>query len=386
MQKFLKENMDFVILALLAAFSSLLFWGLMAVGAGQVLGLPETNLLTVAANYDGPNYMVIAKCGYQPECIRSSFSLPLPLEYYPAHWPGYPLLIRVFDLFLPGPLAMLAVTFLGSLFFLWFFWRLAGDIWGKKRAFWLCLVALFLPGRFFVLRMVGAPETWFLASVVASVYYFRREKFGLAALWAIWAQALKSPGILLFASYGIWALVRVWKEGGKEKIRAGKKLILKMWPLLLAPLTIVLVFGLYAWQTGNFWAYFSSGDNFHLYPLPFLTFISTKSWINGIWLEDIVWIYLVMGTAVSVLRKKFKDDILFIFPAFFLAITLFVGHRDIARYVAPVYPFAILAFGKTLTRKSWRPIFWLILPAIFIYAFNFVAGNTAPVADWTPYL
>jgi hypothetical protein len=62
-----------------------------------------------------------------------------------------------------------------------------------------------------------------------------------------------------------------------------------------------------------------------------------------------------------------------------------VAHRDISRYLAPVYPFLFIAYGKMLSSKPAKTIFIILLPAIFLYALNFIIGNTAPIADWTPY-
>jgi len=152
------------------------------------------------------------------------------------------------------------------------------------------------------------------------------------------------------------------------------------------PITVVLIFYLYYLQTGNFWAYFHSGDNFHLNFLPYLVFVSTKSWINTIWLEDIVYIFLFAIYGVYRLVKKYKFDITAVYPLVFTLATLLVAHRDISRYIAPVYPFMLLAYKKFFTKHPVKIILILLIPAIVLYAINFVWGNTAPISDWTNYL
>jgi hypothetical protein len=152
------------------------------------------------------------------------------------------------------------------------------------------------------------------------------------------------------------------------------------------PLTVLGIFYFYKLETGDFWAYFHSGDNFHLNKLPYLVFISTKSWINTIWLEDVVYIYLLALYGVYRLIKKYKFDIITIYPVVFTFATLLVAHRDISRYIAPVYPFLFLAYKKPLTKTSFKIVFLLLLPAIVLYAINFVVGNVAPIANWAPYL
>jgi hypothetical protein len=193
-------------------------------------------------------------------------------------------------------------------------------------------------------------------------------------------MAFKTPAILLLASYGIVA-IKDWID-----IRKFLPVFKKYFPYILVPITVVLIFYLYYLQTGNFWAYFHSGDNFHLNFLPYLVFVSTKSWINTIWLEDIVYIFLLAIYGVYRLVKKYKFDITAVYPLVFTLATLLVAHRDISRYIAPVYPFMLLAYKKFFTKHPVKIILILLIPAIVLYAINFVWGNTAPISDWTNYL
>jgi hypothetical protein len=332
------------------------------------------------ANYDGPNYLVVAKCFYNFECIRHTFSLPQPVQYYPAHLPGYPLLIRIFDLFIPGPWAMLIVTLLGSVFLTLISYHLFRMFLAADSSRWLALLLLVFPTRLLVLRHIGAPETWFLASTLASIYFFRNHRFVLSALFAALAQSLKSPGVLLLAAYALIAAHQLYQTRNIIAI------IKRYFVFLLVPLTIVIIFSFYQYTIGDFWAYFHSGDNFHLSFFPYSVFLSFRSWINTIWLEDIVYIFLLAFLALKQLYLKYKFDIVFIYPLIFTLASIFVAHRDISRYIAPVYPFVFLAFAPYLTRKSSKVVFLLLLPAFLLYAINFIVGNTTPIADWTPYL
>ncbi len=367
-------------LIILTVLSSLLFWLCFYLNIPGKIGFNDVSLETVFSNYDGPNYMVIAKCGYIKDCIGPNFSLPLPLEYYPAHFPGFPILIKFFNNFTTGPKAMLFSTLLGSIFLSLILFEFFQLFLKQKKAFWLTLLFLFFPARFFVLRSVGAPETWFLASLIASIFFFKKDKIWLSAIFAAVAQAFKTPAALLTLSYAVMAIYELIKTKKLDLI------IKKYYPYLLTPITILAIFYLYSLQTGNFLAYFQSGDNFHLNFLPYLVFISTKSWINTIWLEDIIYIFFIAVYGVYRLIKKYKFDIVAIFPLVFLLATLLVAHRDISRYIAPVYPFLLLAFQKFLNKKSVKIIFLLLLPAIVLYGINFVCGNVAPISDWTNYL
>lgn len=370
----------YLTLILITVFSSLLFWFLFYKNIPEKIGFGNVSLETVFANYDGPNYMVISKCGYDKNCIGSHFSLPQPLEYYPAHLPGFPLLIKFFNLFTTGPKAMLLSTLLGSIFLTLIFYEFLKLFIKEKKAFWLSVLFIFFPARFFVLRQIGAPETWFLAATITSIFCFKKHKYFLAAVFAAFAQVFKSPGILLGFSYLILAIYELFKTKNFGLV------FKKYFSFILIPLTVLATFYFYKMQTGNFWAYFQSGDNFHLNNLPYLVFISTRSWINTIWLEDVVYIYLLGFYGIYLLIKKYKFNIISVFPTVFFLATLFVAHRDISRYIALVYPFLFLAFQKILNKKSVKIIFLIMIPAIIFYAVNFVVGNVAPIADWTPYL
>jgi hypothetical protein len=370
-----------ITLIIVTVITSVLFWNIFYLKITPLLGFPKSTLETVFANYDGPNYMAISKCGYLKNCLGSSFSLPLPNEYYPAHLPGYPLIIKFFDLFTTGPKAMLLATLLGSVFLSVASFKFFRLFLKPKKAFWLALVLLFLPARLFVIRQIGAPESWFLGSILASVFFFKKKNYLVSALFAASAQLFKSPGILLFGAYFLLAGYELF-----FKKRNLKNLIKKYIFYLFVPVAILGIFYLYYLQTGDFWAYFNSGDNFHLTLLPYQIFISTRSWINTIWLEDVIYILVIAYLGLYFLFKKRKINIVTIFPAVYLLATIFVAHRDISRYIAPVYPFLFLAFQKVLTKKYFKIIFLIILPAVFLYGINFVIGNTAPIADWTPYL
>jgi len=329
----------------------------------------------IFANYDGPNYIIIAKCWYNKACIGKHFSLPLPLEYYPAHFPGYPALIAVFNRLVAGWWAMLIANLAGTLAMVTAFYKLLKNL--KVRSpLWLAAILIFLPARMLTLHSVGAPESWFIAFLLFSILSFRKKNYLLAGISLALAQITKTPAILLFAAFCLQTLI---------VSRLQIKEWLKKWPLLLGPLSILPIFLLFKQQTGDFLAYFHSGDNFHLVFPPFQSFISSRSWLGDFWLEDIVYIYLIGGLAALYLIKKYKKDIVAVFFVVFYIATLFIAHRDISRYSSPLYPFWIIAFAPFLKTKEFKIAFLIILPAVFLYAINFIAYNTAPIADWTPY-
>jgi hypothetical protein len=352
---------------------------------------------TLFQNYDGPNYIVVAKSWYDQTFIARSFSLPIPLEYYPAHLPGYPISISLLSLLFPGPWAMLYSTLLFSLLATISFYLFVYKFKLSQNPFWLSILFLIFPARWLAVKAVGSPEPLFIFAIIASFYFFKsafdrvennlvsKKKIppldlALAGIFGAVAQITKSPGILLFASYGLYLLYRTIQS---KKIL--NDLIKPTFPLLLIPLSALAVFGFYQLRLGDFFAYFHSGDNFHLFFPPYQSFSQTRTWLGSFWREDMVWQYLLGALAVIMLLKKKLYD-LGSFAAVFFAATLFIAHRDLARYSLPLVPFALIAFDEMLQKKEFKIALLIALPAIYLYAINFIAGNTAPVADWTPYL
>ncbi len=328
-------------------------------------------------NYDGPNYLIVAKTWYDKASILENFSNPLPAEYYPAHFPFYPAVIATFDSFMSGPNAMLVATAIGGLLFFLMFYKYLSEFKLSFSPMWLTLVLMLLPARFVSLRVIGTPEPWFMLFILASIYNYKKERYWLAGIFAALAQLTKSPAIILFAAYGLDWLIGTVKN---------KKINWSAWPLLLQPVAILGLFWFYAKRTGDFFAYFNSGDNFHLFFPPFSIFSpSGQVWVGNFWLEDIVWTWMVFGLGVLILAKR-KLRVEYLFSGLFFLSTLFVAHRDISRYIIPIAPFILVAFDKYLQKREFKIVLAVIALPIMLYTWNFLLNNIGPVADWAPYL
>ena len=89
------------------------------------LDLGKDGMLNIYRNWDGPSYLIVAKSLYNPEIIKKLLFSPLPATYFSAHFPLYPLLIKLANIFLPIHQAGLFVNLLAGfalnlLFFLFF--------------------------------------------------------------------------------------------------------------------------------------------------------------------------------------------------------------------------------------------------------------------------
>lgn len=155
---------------------------------------------------------------------------------------------------------------------------------------------------------------------------------------------------------------------------------MKYFPLFLIPLGLLGVFYLYSQTYGDFWAYFHSGDNIHLTFPPFQVFNKHQFWVGDIWLEDIIYVFILGFLGGIMLIKQKLYPIAFFVLTYLFAATLVV-HRDISRYLLPVSPFILIAFERVLTSREFKIILPIILLAIYLYAQNFILQNTAPIPN-----
>lgn len=344
------------------------FWG---------IPLPQNGLATIVANYDGPLYLVAAKTLYNKGLISTNFQFPLPTEYYSAHFPLFPMLTRLAGAATNYPYAMLIVTLFSGAVATYFFFKLISQFTEEKNALFLTFLFSIFPARWLIVRSVGSADPLFVAGVIASLYYFKNKKYLYAGLWGALAQLTKSPGILLFISYFIYFLIPL--------VRNQRPNIKKAYPLLLIPLSLLFVFTFYAFATGDFWAYFHSGDNIHLMFPPFSIFNYSAPWVGTFWLEEVIFIYFF--GAVGVYRLFHKEEYeLAVFTGVFYALSLFIAHRDLMRYFLPAIPFLFAGFSDILTRKEFRIAFAVIIIPVYLYSLAFISQNVMPISNWAPFL
>jgi Gpi18-like mannosyltransferase len=348
--------------------------------------LPANGLATIVSNYDGPLYLVAAKTLYNKSAIETNFQFPLPAEYYTAHFPLFPLLIKLFGIVTNYPYAMLITTLLSSILAIYFFQKLISEYVDRKDVIFLTFLFAIFPARWLIVRSTGSADPLFVGSIIASIYYFRSKKYWLAGLWGLVAQLTKSPGILLFVSYAIYLVLPI----AKEKIEATSKWLQnlnfrKTYPILLIPLGILIVFTVYYFTQGSFWAYFHSGDNIHLFFPPFQIFNYSAPWVGTFWLEEIIFIYMIGAVGVYRLFAK-KEYEIAVFSAVFFALTLFIAHRDIMRYSLPLMPFLFVAFSDVLVKKEFKIAVAVIIIPIYLFSLAFISQNVMPISNWAPFL
>lgn len=373
----------------LTLIPTIIIWAVFYFKVPQVnnIPLPQNGMETIVANYDGPLYIVVAKTFYNSDLIKANYQFPLPIEYYAAHFPFFPLLIRgLAEITKTFPYSMLAITAISSFLALLYFNKLARNFVTYENALWLTFVFAIFPARWLAVRSVGSPEPLFIASILASVYYFDKKNFWAATLWGIVATITKSPGILLFIAYFLRIIFPRLKSLATTKFDVWfKSLNLRRYPLILIPFGLIAVFYVYKLQFNNFFAYFNSGDNIHLLFPPFQIFNYSAPWVGTFWLEEIIFIYLFGAIGLMHLIKERLWTYAWFVGIFFASI-LFVSHRDILRYALPISPFIIIAFHKYLITKEFKIAFIILIIPIFLFSLAFISNNVMPISNWSPLL
>ena len=347
--------------------------------------LPTDGMATIVANYDGPLYLVVAKTLYQKSLV-GNFSFTLPAEYYAAHFPLFPLAIRAVAPLLGFPYSMLFITLISSILAIYFFNKFISDYIDKKNLLWLTFAFALFPARWLAVRSVGSAEPLFIAAIIASVYYFKQEKYLSSGIWGAIATLTKSPGILLFIAYFLTIFVPYFTQSVTKDVSKNQNFnLLRYTPLLVIPAALLAVFGFYKIQMNDFFAYFHSGDNIHLFFPPFQIFNYSAPWVGTYWLEEIIFVYLISFLGLSRLINK-KDKVVSWVTGVFLVTLLFVSHRDLVRYSLPIIPFLFAGFSDYLVKKEFKYAMVLIIIPIFLYSLAFISNNVMPISDWAPLL
>jgi len=396
----------YIIISLLTILTTIILWSPF---------IATNNFDTVIRHWDGPLYIIPAKTLYNVnDPLIQQNILGLTDKYFAAHLPGYPLTLRFLAPFVGYPKSTVLSTLLTSIALFCAFYYINKKLRLTTKPFILTLVFMFLTPRFFVVRSIGSPEPLFLLALLLSVYFFVARNYLFAGLLGALAVITKTPGILLWFAYIAFFCV--------EYVR-NKKIPLSAFFLLLIPGGLLGVFTLYHFQYGDFFAYFNSGDNLHLTIPPYQVFNSSASWVGTAWLEDILYIYFLYGyTLLELLRRlglhiyrsknivamfihrvkeRFRltfgiegftsdQDRFYAVAACFVAVfyiaVVSIVHKDISRYSLPILPFALITFEKFFTSRKFQLLLLLLIPAIYMYAWNLMGENVMPNANWGPFL
>jgi len=373
---------------LVALVSLFIFWAPFLLHVDKFWGIKfdRSGMDSIVSNFDGINFLVVEKSWYDPAKITEinrSFLTGNDPVYFSAHYPVYAGVIWVFDQFMSGPNAVLASIVVSNVllaFGLFMFFR---EVFKKDYvAFVLSLVALFYPARMLSVRSVGSTEPIFLFLVLSSLVFAMRKKHWIAGLFGALAVLTRGPGILLFAGYLIMYVVQY----RKDVVNGFKSIV----PYLQIPFALVGLWLFYGFRYGSFLAYFQSGDNIHLFFPPFQALSNIQSWTSGMWLEDVVYIYVIFSIGLYLAWKMIKSRRsllpLVSYGAIYMLMVFFVSHRDLARYSLPIVPLVLVGYGKDIVKSNIKWILLGLVVPVYLLGWNFVLNNIQAVNDWGVFL
>lgn len=379
-----KTFKDILILVLINLLVTFLIWAPFYFRIPNLFGLNFSGgLEAIYRNFDGIEYIIIAKSWYLSNII-STLPQDLPASYFAAHFPGYALLMIPFASILGFLKSMILVSLLFTILSSIIFYLLLKDFKLSSSPLFLSVVFLIIPARWLIVHSIGSAETVFIFFTIAALYFFMKfeevKKYQfivLAGIMGMCAQLTRPPGILLFLALSFYIIWKIFKNNNQNIFKKIGQSIINYLPLLLIPLALFSIFYYYSIAYQDFWAYFHSGDNIHLGFPPFQVFNLNQFWVGSIWLEDIIYV-LILGFLGGLLLLKQKLYPLAFFVLTYLGFSTFIAHRDVSRYVLPIFPFVLISFEKILISREFKIVLAIIILAIYLYTQNFLIANTAP--------
>lgn len=338
-----------------------------------VRSLLKGGLGTIYKNWDTPSYVMAAISLYDPQIASYNNIISSPWvtptwTFLPAHFPLYPILIRVFS-FIGYFRAAILLSLGFTLAAIFAFYELVKKHNLAKNPLLLTLPFILLSPRWFALYHVGSTEPLFMFFLIMSLSSFLSRRHLPAAVWASLALFTRSQGALLGLAYLTVSLGDLYRT--KNLINYLKT----YYPYLLMPITFIGICAFYYLRTGDFFAFFNSIRAFgHYTGGIFPTFNYPAPNIETFWQEVNVYDYVLMAVAGLLLIRR-KLYVLATVACVFAFPLIFIGHSDISRYAIPLIPFVLIAFRDIVERPEFVLGTYLMSPAIMLYTINFMAFN-----------
>jgi hypothetical protein len=331
-----------------------------AVGGSFLVYLPFLGHMTdVYRFWDAPNYLTIARGGYDVRPDNPLLAYVRTPTYFLVHFPVYPALVRLLSFFGYEP-ALLLVSVLATTIATVLFYRLCRDVWKLSSPEFLTIVFLFLPPRWLLYRSTGSTEAVYLALTLMAISFFERSHVARASVAGALAALTRISGLMIAPAFGIVMLLR------REKLR-------RIAWLLLIPAALAGYFAYCASRTGNFLEYFSQhGDKMSVFiPFGFLPELFRK----GLYHQAEFHILLALVYAVGTSRLR-SFPVIFWYCAFELVLHLFISTEDWSRYFLAMAPFAlIVGFRDVIDTRAFRWIFVPYVVTAFVYAWSVIPLN-----------
>lgn len=335
------------------------------------LTIRDPGIFNIFRNWDGPDFLMVAKTWYDLDAIGKRLFIPVDVRYFAAHFPLFPFFISLASTIMNSLYAGIIVNiFFGFLLNILFF-SIAKKY--TKHPLFLTFVFTVFPPRYWVLRSVIASETLLLFLLLLSLYLWEKKRYFMSSMFGFFGVLTKIQALFLFPAY----LFGVLEKRLKTKNPINKQ---SLW-MFLIPFAFIALSFFYYLKLGDFLAFFHAekGNNLSIF-FPFSQFNYRAPW-GGFRLEDVIFYFTAMFLCIATLWKH-KERSWFYFTLSYTLFLVFVPHQDIARYAFPLAPIFLFTFESFFTSKIFKWALVFILPALYFYAINFMLVNQAPIADW----
>ncbi len=343
---------------------------LLAAAAFAAAWAPFGNRLELLVrHFDAPNYLVVAKTFYVPTAVNPLPGYVLGPQYFTAHTPLFPVVIRAAAALVGYERGLAVATAVLALASAVMFAAWAREAAPEIPAAVAVLVFLLLPARMYLYRALGASEALMSLLVLGAALAWRRGR----ADWALFAAALatvtRTNGVLVVAAVCLLLLaagrVRTAVLGGA-----------------LAALPLAALFSWYAFLYGDFFSLLhvhgeSAGGGGRLtFPFAFVGEMAARNdWETA---EMLLGLHLLYVLAAAWLWNR-GDRFEALLVGLHVGLLSALRERDLARYYLTVAPFAVvLVFREVWARPRLAAVVLAILgPLSVFYAWKTIPMNLA---------
>ena len=305
----------------------------------------SSNPLSYISNWDGPNYLWIAKHGYTN-------------YFYASFFPLYPLLIRaftyIFSSYLISALFISWLCFIGSIFFFIKILRTLGSLKVKDNGLSAAMFLVLFPTGVFLIATYT--EALFALITLTAMYLTLKNKYSWLPILMLLVTLCHMTGVFVVALIALM----LWEQ--KAKIRY---ILIEMAGGAIG----VFAFMAYLkYRFNNVFAFISSQTHIHGWlSHNYFSLVAQTSIMN------LVFIVLILTTTAYYWKKKKSFAI---YPLLFLLIPLGgMQYGGFNRYVLMAFPVQFMLFEYFKQRKSAYPYALAAMAVIWTYTVLQYAGG-----------
>jgi hypothetical protein len=303
--------------------------------------------LVFLQRWDGVWYQGIAYHGY-------AFNYPNSAAFPPM----YPLLIKIFSFNQPTLMSWVEVLISNAFSFLglYFLYKLVPLILDEKYRLQVCFAYMVFP-VLLVCNLVSYSEPIFLAFTIGAYYYWKREKFGYAALLAVFSIFTRQVGAFILIIFLVDMLHGYFSH--RERSRVIRELAV----IAITCAGVAMLYLFYLYRFGNpfivssveaaYWGDTLSVanlfNNVGAYGFGVPSLKSFNYAIVPIFLVDIL---LVVATILALVKRDLALSTYSVVSLVFSLLLHPAGCNSFLRYIAAIFP--LYLFLGLMLSDNWR--------------------------------